>query len=130
MSNGKVTLQHRQRSACIYIRQSTPGQLRLNTQSTERQYRFKDKALELGWAASKIRVLDRDLGISGSSMSQREDFKELVSGVSMGQVGGVYLKILAFHRVMLANDLYPRGKVVDVGSVSWVPSIGSITIGS
>jgi DNA invertase Pin-like site-specific DNA recombinase len=88
--NGKITLQHRLRQACIYVRQSTPGQLRLNPQSTERQYQLKEKALELGWAPSMIRVLDRDLGISGSSMSQREDFKELVSGVSMGQVGGVF----------------------------------------
>jgi hypothetical protein len=38
MMTSKITDQHLSRVACIYIRQSTPGQVRFNQESTERQY--------------------------------------------------------------------------------------------
>lgn len=85
----EVTQEHTEKTACVYIRQSTPGQLRLNRESTERQYGLKDRALGLGWAPSMIRVMDRDLGISGTTITNREDFKELVTEVSMDRVGAV-----------------------------------------
>ncbi|MCK5803875.1 MAG: recombinase family protein [Lentisphaeria bacterium] len=85
----QITQEHREKTACVYLRQSTPGQLRLNRESTERQYGLKDKALELGWASSMIRVMDRDLGLSGTTATNREDFKELVTEVSMNRVGAV-----------------------------------------
>jgi DNA invertase Pin-like site-specific DNA recombinase len=47
-------------------------------------------ALELGWSESAIRTLDRDLGMTGTEMTRREDFKTLVADVSMGQVGAVF----------------------------------------
>lgn len=84
-----VTHQHTEKIACVYLRQSTPGQLRMNRESTERQYALKDRALELGWAPPMIRILDRDLGISGATSVGREDFKELVAEVSMARVGAV-----------------------------------------
>ena len=84
-----VTHQHTEKTACVYLRQSTPGQLRLNRESTERQYALKDRALELGWGPAMIRVLDGDLGISGTATTNREDFKELVTEVSMARVGAV-----------------------------------------
>jgi len=59
-------------------------------ESTERQYALSAKAQELGWNEASIRTLDRDLGKSGASMTQREDFKTLVADVSMGQVGAVF----------------------------------------
>ena len=85
-----ITEQHRAKSACIYVRQSTMGQVRFHRESTERQYALRDKALELGWATQRIHVLDGDLGLSGAQMSGREDFKTLVAEVSMGQVGAVF----------------------------------------
>ena len=44
------------------------------------------------WAGanSAIRTLDRDLGMTGTEMTRREDFKTLVEDVSMGQVGAVF----------------------------------------
>jgi DNA invertase Pin-like site-specific DNA recombinase len=86
----KVEDQHLERQAYVYLRQSTAGQVLHNRESTERQYALKDKALDLGWAPSMIRMLDRDLGISGTRMAGREDFKLLVSDVAAGKVGAVF----------------------------------------
>jgi DNA invertase Pin-like site-specific DNA recombinase len=90
MSTSKIADQHLSRVACIYIRQSTQGQVRFNQESTERQYNLKNKAQSLGWSPERIRILDRDLGQSGARTSNREDFKALVSDVAMGQVGAIF----------------------------------------
>lgn len=81
---------HRQKLACIYLRQSTLKQVRQHQESTERQYALKDKALALGWPPERILLLDRDLGISGTQMANRPDFQRLVSEVSLQKVGGVF----------------------------------------
>ncbi|HUQ94349.1 MAG TPA: recombinase family protein [Bryobacteraceae bacterium] len=88
--NPKIAEHHRSRPAYIYLRQSTPGQVRHHQESTERQYALREKALQLGWSESLIRTLDRDLGKTGTEMAGREDFKTLVADVSMGQVGAVF----------------------------------------
>jgi DNA invertase Pin-like site-specific DNA recombinase len=88
LMTSKIADQHLSRVACIYIRQSTPGQVRFNQESTERQYNLKNKAQSLGWSPEKIRILDRDLGHSATT--SREDFKTLVSDVAMGQVGAIF----------------------------------------
>lgn len=88
--NPKITEHHRSKPACIYLRQSTPSQVRHHQESTERQYALREKALELGWSESLIHTLDRDLGKTGTEMAGREDFKTLVAEVSMGQVGAVF----------------------------------------
>jgi DNA invertase Pin-like site-specific DNA recombinase len=66
------------------------GQVYHNRESTERQYALKEKALQFGWTSSTVRVLDRDLGISGTEYTAREDFKTLVADVSMNKVGAVF----------------------------------------
>ncbi|HZM09046.1 MAG TPA: recombinase family protein [Candidatus Limnocylindrales bacterium] len=88
--NPKIAEHHRSKPAYIYLRQSTPGQVRHHQESTQRQYALRELALELGWSESLIRTLDRDLGKSGTEMAGREDFKTLVADVSMGQVGAVF----------------------------------------
>ena len=88
--NSKITLTHRQKSACVYIRQSSKYQVLHHQESTERQYALREKAIALGWPPSKIRILDRDLGISGAQTTDREDFKMVVADVSMSQVGAVF----------------------------------------
>jgi DNA invertase Pin-like site-specific DNA recombinase len=86
----KIADRHLSRQACIYIRQSTLAQVRINQESTERQYNLINKAKALGWSQEHIRVLDRDLGHSGAAASNRVDFKSLVSDVAMGQVGAIF----------------------------------------
>jgi len=88
--NPKIAEHHRSRSAYVYLRQSTPGQVLHHQESTERQYALREKAQELGWSEASIRTLDQDLGKSGTRTAGREDFKTLVTDVSMGQVGAVF----------------------------------------
>jgi DNA invertase Pin-like site-specific DNA recombinase len=88
--NSKITEQHYNKPAYVYVRQSTMGQVRHHQESTERQYALRQKAMELGWSEGAIRTLDRDLGRSGAQMTGREDFKTLVSDISLGQVGAVF----------------------------------------
>src|SRR5256712_6402901 len=88
--NSKIAEHHRSKPAYIYLRQSTPGQVRHHQESTERQYALREMAMTLGWSESLIRTLDRDLGKTGTEMAGREDFKTLVADVSMGQVGAVF----------------------------------------
>src|SRR5499427_5510943 len=90
LMNPKIAEHHRSKPAYIYLRQSTPGQVRHHQESTERQYALREMALALGWTESLIRTLDRDLGKTGTEMTGREDFKTLVADVSMGQVGAVF----------------------------------------
>src|SRR5437660_3373497 len=87
--NPKITELHRSKPAYVYVRQSTLVQVRHHQQSTERQYALREKAQELGWSEPSIRILDRDLGMSGAQTTGRDDFKTLVAEVSMGQVGAV-----------------------------------------
>src|SRR5215211_2985461 len=83
----KVTAQHRRRRAVVYVRQSTPTQLERNPESRARQYALRERAVELGWAAASVSVVDGDLGRSGASADERMGFKELVAEVGLGQVG-------------------------------------------
>jgi DNA invertase Pin-like site-specific DNA recombinase len=86
----KIQPTHLQKPAYIYIRQSTMAQVHHHQESTERQYALKDKAMALGWPVERIRILDRDLGISGAQANGREDFQSLVADVSMRKVGAVF----------------------------------------
>jgi DNA invertase Pin-like site-specific DNA recombinase len=88
--NSKISEHHCNKPAYIYLRQSTPGQVLHHQESTERQYAPRNMALQLGWSEAAIRILDRDLGKTGTEMTKREDFKTLVADVSMGLVGAVF----------------------------------------
>jgi DNA invertase Pin-like site-specific DNA recombinase len=88
--NPKIAEHHRSKPAYLYLRQSTPGQVRHHQESTERQYALREMARELGWSESLIRTLDRDLGKTGTEMAGREDFQTLVADVARGQVGAVF----------------------------------------
>ncbi len=98
--SGKITSSHRSRAAVIYVRQSTLAQLERNTESTARQYGLVNRARQLGWPRETIRVVDADLGVSGSALGQREGFESLVAEVALGQVG----IILALEASRLARD--------------------------
>src|SRR5436190_7224903 len=98
--SGKITASHRSRAAVIYVRQSTLAQLERNTESTARQYDLVNRARQLGWPREAIRVVDADLGVSGSVLGQREGFESLVAEVALGQVG----IILALEASRLARD--------------------------
>ena len=83
----KITAVHRQRLAYIYVRQSSFKQVQHNLESRMYQSRLQQRALELGWPAERIRLIESDLGLSGKEASQRGGFQELVAEISLGHVG-------------------------------------------
>jgi len=83
----KITASHLERSAYLYVRQSTLRQVLENTESTVRQYALRDRAVALGWPIERVVVIDTDLGQSGASAADREGFQRLVTEVSLGRAG-------------------------------------------
>lgn len=100
MSNElKITERHLQRRAVVYVRQSSPGQVERNTESTARQYALRERAVALGWPSGSVTVVDEDNGRSGSSTHGRAGFKELVADVGLGNVGLILaLEVSRFAR--------------------------------
>jgi DNA invertase Pin-like site-specific DNA recombinase len=95
----KISDTHRRRRALVYVRQSTPTQVESNAESRARQYALRERAVELGWPASSVAVVDGDLGRSGASADGRLGFKELVAEVGLGHVGLVLaLEVSRFAR--------------------------------
>jgi len=86
-SNGKVTAGHLKRTAYLYIRQSTLRQVFENSESTQRQYALRQRAVVLGWPAERIETIDCDQGQSGASTAEREGFQKLVAEVGLGKAG-------------------------------------------
>ncbi|ABD11460.1 recombinase family protein [Frankia casuarinae] len=86
----KITASHRSRVAVVYLRQSTLVQVRDNTASTVRQYGLVDTAVELGWDRENVRVIDADLGVSGTFGADREGFRDLVAQVCLGEIGAIF----------------------------------------
>ena len=78
---------HLSRNAYLYIRQSTIRQVFENTESTQRQYALRERAIALGWPSDQIVVIDSDQGQSGASAADREGFQRLVSEVGLGRAG-------------------------------------------
>jgi DNA invertase Pin-like site-specific DNA recombinase len=86
----KIRSAHRERLAIVYVRQSTLAQVYGHTESTARQYALADEATRLGWEASRIVVIDADLGVSGRTAAARAGFRELVGRVCVGEVGAIF----------------------------------------
>jgi DNA invertase Pin-like site-specific DNA recombinase len=94
----KIHRRHRERSAMVYIRQSTVQQVERHQESTRLQYALVDRAMQLGWARETIVVIDDDLGRSGATIEGRLGFQRLVAEVGLGKVGlvlGVEMSRLA-----------------------------------
>jgi DNA invertase Pin-like site-specific DNA recombinase len=83
----KISNEHRAKAAYIYLRQSTPGQVMHNTESTARQYALTDRAVALGWPEDRIHIIDEDLGRSGATSENRFGFQHLIAEVGMARVG-------------------------------------------
>jgi DNA invertase Pin-like site-specific DNA recombinase len=91
MTTTKIQSTHCERTAFVYVRQSTPLQVIENRESTERQYHLRERAIELGWPSSQVEVIDEDQGRSGSTATHRTGFQRLATEVSLGKVGIVFM---------------------------------------
>jgi DNA invertase Pin-like site-specific DNA recombinase len=83
----KITSFHLERSAIVYVRQSSSRQLRQNHESRRLQYAMKNKLVGMGWPAAKVEVIDDDLGVTASGAARRKGFERLLSQVTLGRVG-------------------------------------------
>jgi DNA invertase Pin-like site-specific DNA recombinase len=86
-AEGKVQPWHRDRLAAVYVRQSTAAQVADHTESTRLQYGLAERAVTLGWAPSRVLVIDEDLGHSASGADARPGFARLVAEVGLDHVG-------------------------------------------
>jgi DNA invertase Pin-like site-specific DNA recombinase len=87
MNKEGITDSQRSRMAIVYIRQSSVQQVIHHEESQRRQRGFVQRAVELGWPADRIRVLDEDLGKSGSRSGERGGFEQMVAMVALGKIG-------------------------------------------
>jgi DNA invertase Pin-like site-specific DNA recombinase len=83
----KIKQTHLDRDAYVYVRQSTATQVQHNRESTQRQYKLRDRAVGLGWPKEKVKVIDEDLARSGSGSVERGGFTKMTADVALGQVG-------------------------------------------
>src|SRR5437762_5010425 len=114
MTAAKIQSTHCERTAYVYVRQSTPLQVIENRESTERQYHLRDRAIELGWPPNRVEIIDEDQGRSGSSAEHRAGFQRLVSEVGLGRVGIV----LMLEASRLARDNSDWYRLIEICGVS------------
>jgi DNA invertase Pin-like site-specific DNA recombinase len=101
----KIRPDHLDRRAMIYVRQSTPLQVRENTASAARQYDLAGRARDLGWPKERVEVIDQDQGRSGSTAAGRDGFQHLVAQVGLGRAGAV-LSLEASRLARSCSDWY------------------------
>jgi excisionase family DNA binding protein len=98
----KIRGEHQARLAFVYVRQSSPRQVRNNLESQRLQYGFAEQAAALGWTRERIIVLDEDQGKSAALPNARGGFGDMVAAVARGEVGIV----MSFELSRLSrNDL-------------------------
>ncbi len=93
-STFKISPEHRARKAVVYLRQSSPTQVKHNTESQRLQYALEDSAKAYGF--EHVEVIDRDLGMSATIGAQpRAGFKQLLASIALGEVGLVLTRELS-----------------------------------
>ena len=84
----KIQPTHRERTAYVYVRQSTVQQVRHHQEGQQRQYALAEHAHHLGFP--RTHVIDDDLGRSGSGSQERPGFARLLAAVCEGAAGAVF----------------------------------------
>lgn len=86
----KIKPQHQQRLAVVYIRQSSPGQVKHHPESYRVQKKLCERAASLGWTDAKTKIIEGDQGTSAKTPQTRDDFNTLLQMVRDRQVGIVF----------------------------------------
>jgi hypothetical protein len=120
----KITADHLERTALVYVRQSMPDQVRDHTESRRRQYGLVDVARELGFR--RVETIDDDLGISGSGFAERPGVQRLLTTVCAGTaVAGLALEASRLARNERDCDWSQLWWYLRSGSAIWLPSAPS-----
>ncbi len=121
MKHHLIKQTHLDRCAYVYLRQSSPTQVRNNHEGRRRQQSMVDHVAGLGWPESRIVLLDQDSGQSGSSQHGRADFQRLLEAIVTGKAGlvaarelsrlvrdnqdwGHLVRLCRFKNVLLADE--------------------------
>lgn len=83
----KICPEHLDRAAHVYVRQSSYYQVEHNLESQRRQYDLRLRAVELGWPAERVVVVDEDQGKSSRDPGTRDGFTSMATAVGRGRVG-------------------------------------------
>lgn len=86
--NDKIQPVHLERTAYVYVRQSSMQQVRDHTEGQRQQYELAERSRALGFRETVL--IDEDQGRSGSGQQERPGFGRLLSGVCLGTVGAVF----------------------------------------
>src|SRR4051812_40308538 len=113
-TDSKIRADHLRRQAVVYVRQSTPHQVRGNRESTVRQYALVDRARALGWPAAAVQTIDEDQGRSGARSDHRDGFKRLLAEIGAGQVG----LVLALEASRLARSSVDWHRLVEICGIT------------
>ena len=81
-----IAAEQLERTAIVYVRQSTAFQVTNNIESGRRQYGLVERARQLGWIY--VQVIDDDLGRSGGGIS-RPGFEKLLTAICERRVGAL-----------------------------------------
>jgi len=114
MTSTKIHSTHCERTAFVYVRQSTWLQVSENRESTERQYNLRERAIGLGWPESRVEVIDEDQGRSGSTAIFRTGFQRLAAEVGLGKVG-IVLMLEASRLARNNSDWY---RLIEICGIS------------
>ena len=104
----KIQATHLERTAFVYVRQSSLQQVRDHTEGRRQQYALVERARALGFR--KTVLIDEDQGRSGSGRHDRPGFGRLLNGVCQGSVGAV----LALEASRLARNNRDWHHLVDL----------------
>lgn len=83
----KIQRHHLERTAVLYVRQSSVHQVLHNRESGALQYAMRERLQRLGFR--QIDTIDEDLGRSASGSAERAGFDRMVAQVCLGKVGAV-----------------------------------------
>src|SRR5258706_15225754 len=108
----KITSQHRERHAYVYVRQSSLKQVLHHRDSQSNHYALVERAQVLGWPAERVQISDADQGYSGEDGS-RPGFHTLVAEVSLGPVG----VILAYEASRLPRSTADWYALLDLAAL-------------
>ena len=87
MSQSKVKVQHLQRKAVIYIRQSSLHQVHEHEESKRQQYQLVALAQSLGWAETACEIIDDDQAVSAAQSYNRPGYQRLTAMVALREIG-------------------------------------------
>src|SRR5262249_17834884 len=84
--DAKIRPEHLERRAFVYIRQSSPQQLRDHAEGRRRQFQMTDWAERTGWPRERIVVIDEE-GKTAAIPKARMAFGDLITAVGRGEAG-------------------------------------------